>query len=55
MAVLTAFVFGSFARMLRLPSLVGYLVAGLLIGPFTPGFVGDATPPASWPRSASSS
>ena len=41
MAVLFAFVGGFIARKLRLPSLVGYLVAGLLISPFTPGFVGN--------------
>jgi CPA2 family monovalent cation:H+ antiporter-2 len=41
MAVLFAFLFGFLARKLRLPSLVGYLVAGLVISPFTPGFVGD--------------
>ncbi|MBK7219290.1 MAG: cation:proton antiporter [Candidatus Promineofilum sp.] len=41
MAVLAAFLFGFLARKLRLPSLVGYLVAGLVISPFTPGFVGD--------------
>jgi CPA2 family monovalent cation:H+ antiporter-2 len=27
---------------LRLPPLVGYLAAGIAIGPFTPGFIGDA-------------
>lgn len=42
MAVLTAFVGGYIARKLGLPSLVGYLLAGLVIGPFTPGFVGDS-------------
>src|SRR5215213_3791665 len=42
MAVLTAFVGGYLARKLGLPTLVGYLVAGLVIGPFTPGFVGDS-------------
>lgn len=42
MAVLTAFVGGYIARKLGLPSLVGYLLAGLMIGPFTPGFVGDS-------------
>jgi monovalent cation:H+ antiporter-2, CPA2 family len=42
MAVLTAFIGGYIARRLGLPSLVGYLLAGLVIGPFTPGFVGDA-------------
>ncbi|MBX6368835.1 MAG: Kef family K(+) transporter [Rhodospirillales bacterium] len=30
------------ASRLRLPPLVGYLVAGIVIGPHTPGFVGDA-------------
>ncbi|HRE46577.1 MAG TPA: cation:proton antiporter [Aggregatilineales bacterium] len=43
MAVLTAFIGGYVARRLGLPALVGYLVAGLIIGPFTPGFVGDAS------------
>lgn len=32
-----AFVFGYFAARLRLPPLVGYLVAGIFAGPFTPG------------------
>ncbi|MBE2182803.1 MAG: cation:proton antiporter [Anaerolineae bacterium] len=41
MAILTAFVGGFVARKLKLPTLVGYLVAGVVIGPFTPGFVGD--------------
>jgi CPA2 family monovalent cation:H+ antiporter-2 len=36
-----AFIFGAVANRLRLPPLVGYLVAGIAIGPFTPGFVGD--------------
>ena len=27
---------------MRLPPLVGYLLAGIAIGPFTPGFVADA-------------
>lgn len=39
MAVLTALIGGFVARKLKLPTLVGYLVAGLIIGPFTPGFV----------------
>lgn len=42
MAILTAFAGGYMARRLGLPTLVGYLVAGLAIGPFTPGFVGDS-------------
>jgi CPA2 family monovalent cation:H+ antiporter-2 len=37
-----ALVFGFLAVRLRLPALVGYLFAGVLIGPFTPGFVADA-------------
>jgi CPA2 family monovalent cation:H+ antiporter-2 len=41
MAVLAAFLGGYVARRLGLPTLVGYLLAGLAIGPFTPGFVGD--------------
>ncbi|OEZ32199.1 YbaL family putative K(+) efflux transporter [Variovorax boronicumulans] len=37
-----ALVFGFLAARLRLPALVGYLLAGVIIGPFTPGFVADA-------------
>jgi CPA2 family monovalent cation:H+ antiporter-2 len=37
-----AFVFGAIAVRLRLPPLVGYLLAGVLVGPYTPGFVADA-------------
>jgi CPA2 family monovalent cation:H+ antiporter-2 len=40
-ALLAAFAGGLLARRLGLPPLVGYLLAGLAIGPFTPGFVGD--------------
>ena len=36
-----AFVGGIVAFRLRLPPLVGYLVAGIAVGPFTPGFVAD--------------
>jgi len=36
-----AFIFGAIANRLRLPPLVGYLVAGICAGPFTPGFVAD--------------
>jgi CPA2 family monovalent cation:H+ antiporter-2 len=36
-----AFVLGFAAARLRLPPLVGYLLAGVLVGPFTPGFVAD--------------
>ena len=38
-----AFVMGLGAMRLRLPPLVGYLVAGSILGPFTPGFVADAS------------
>ena len=37
-----AFVFGAIATRLKLSPLVGYLVAGVVIGPFTPGFTADA-------------
>src|SRR6185503_16317932 len=37
-----AFVFGLLAVRLRMPPLVGYLLAGIAVGPFTPGFVADA-------------
>ncbi|RWO28400.1 MAG: Kef family K(+) transporter [Mesorhizobium sp.] len=36
-----AFVFGAIANRFRIPPLVGYLVAGVLVGPNTPGFVAD--------------
>ena len=37
-----ALVLGFLATRVRLPALVGYLLAGVVIGPFTPGFVADA-------------
>jgi len=37
-----ALIFGFIAERLKLSALVGYLVAGILIGPATPGFVADA-------------
>jgi monovalent cation:H+ antiporter-2, CPA2 family len=36
-----AFIGGFIATRLRLPALVGYLLAGVAVGPFTPGFVAD--------------
>ena len=36
-----AFVGGFLAIHLRLPPLVGYLLAGIAVGPFTPGFIAD--------------
>jgi CPA2 family monovalent cation:H+ antiporter-2 len=38
-----AFVFGLLAHRLRFSPIVGYLLAGVLVGPYTPGFVGDET------------
>ncbi len=40
-ALVMAFVGGLIARRIGLPSIVGYMLAGIAIGPFTPGFVGD--------------
>ncbi|MFT3778531.1 MAG: YbaL family putative K(+) efflux transporter [Ottowia sp.] len=37
-----ALVLGFVAARLRVPALVGYLLAGVIIGPFTPGFVADS-------------
>jgi CPA2 family monovalent cation:H+ antiporter-2 len=34
-------IFGFLATRLRMPPLVGYLVAGIIVGPYTPGFVAD--------------
>ncbi len=36
-----AFVFGLLAVRLRLPALVGYLLAGIVLGPYTPGLAAD--------------
>nr|WP_113864739.1 YbaL family putative K(+) efflux transporter [Brenneria salicis]NMN92320.1 Kef-type potassium/proton antiporter (CPA2 family) [Brenneria salicis ATCC 15712 = DSM 30166]RBP67660.1 Kef-type potassium/proton antiporter (CPA2 family) [Brenneria salicis ATCC 15712 = DSM 30166]RLM32369.1 Kef family K(+) transporter [Brenneria salicis ATCC 15712 = DSM 30166] len=38
-----AFLLGLLANRLRISPLVGYLVAGVLVGPFTPGFVADTS------------
>jgi len=40
-ALLVAFIGGAIARRLGLPTIVGYLLAGIAISPFTPGFKGD--------------
>lgn len=39
--LLLAFLLGMLANKLRISPLVGYLLAGVLAGPFTPGFVAD--------------
>ena len=36
-----ALLLGLAARAVRLPTIVGYLAAGVALGPYTPGFVGD--------------
>ena len=41
MGFMLAFAFGFLANRLRLPPLIGYLVAGIAVGPFTPGFVAN--------------
>ncbi|MBR0660559.1 cation:proton antiporter [Neoroseomonas oryzicola] len=42
-ALALAFAFGFAARLLRLPPLLGYIAAGIAVGPHTPGFVADAS------------
>jgi CPA2 family monovalent cation:H+ antiporter-2 len=41
LALVVAFFGGILARRVGLPTIVGYLLAGIAIGPFTPGYVGD--------------
>src|SRR5829696_6409614 len=41
-AFTAAWVLGLITQKLRMSPIVGYLLAGVAIGPFTPGFVGDA-------------
>lgn len=36
-----ALIFGFIAERIRMPALVGYLFAGILLGPYTPGFTAD--------------
>jgi CPA2 family monovalent cation:H+ antiporter-2 len=40
-SLVLAFIFGTLATRLRLSPLVGYLLAGIIVGPFTPGYVAD--------------
>lgn len=37
-----ALVFGFLAERIKMPPLVGYLLAGICVGPYSPGFVADA-------------
>ena len=41
--LVVAFIMGAIAHRLKLSPLVGYLVAGIMVGPFTPGFVADTS------------
>jgi CPA2 family monovalent cation:H+ antiporter-2 len=50
-----ALVGGLLARRIGLPTIVGYLVAGVALGPFTPGFQAATRPPFSSLRSSASS
>lgn len=50
-----AFALGFVADRFRLPPLVGYLLAGVAVGPHTPASLPTPGSPCSWPRSASSS
>lgn len=42
-SIVTAFVFGMVAKKFGLPAILGYLLAGVAIGPHTPGFVGEVS------------
>lgn len=42
LSLAVAYVGGMLARLVRLPPLVGYLIAGIAVGPFTPGLIADA-------------
>jgi monovalent cation:H+ antiporter-2, CPA2 family len=41
LALAAALVLGTLAQRLRLEPLIGFIAAGLVVGPFTPGFVAD--------------
>jgi monovalent cation:H+ antiporter-2, CPA2 family len=40
-ALVAAFVMGALSQRLRISPIAGYLLAGVIVGPFTPGFVAD--------------
>jgi CPA2 family monovalent cation:H+ antiporter-2 len=44
-ALAAAWVLGIVAQRLRMSPIVGYLLAGVAIGPHTPGFTGDVQAP----------
>jgi monovalent cation:H+ antiporter-2, CPA2 family len=39
--ILLAFILGSLARLLRMPALIGYIAAGMVIGPWLPGSLAE--------------
>ncbi|WP_084545597.1 cation:proton antiporter [Cupriavidus malaysiensis] len=41
--IVLAFLLGALAARLRLPPLIGYLCAGIVVGPHTPGYTADQT------------
>ncbi len=41
-AMVAAFLMGALAQRLKISPIAGYLLAGVIVGPFTPGFVADA-------------
>lgn len=43
LALGVALLLGVLAARLKLPALVGYLLAGIVIGPYTPGFIADVS------------
>ena len=43
LAFVLAFGFGLLAQRLRMSPLAGYLLAGVVVGPFMPALVGDQT------------
>lgn len=43
LSIVAAFALGLIADRIKLPTIFGYLMAGILVGPFTPGFVADAS------------
>ncbi len=42
-SIVAAFLLGMVAKQIKLPAIFGYLFAGILIGPHTPGFVADVS------------
>lgn len=40
-SIVLAFFFGFIAKRLKLPTILGYIMAGVMIGPHTPGYIGD--------------